>query len=417
MADKNPDHIVMYGATWCPDCKRSKNFFHKNEVDFEWIDVDGDEEAQAYVEKLNNGYRIIPTIIFPDGDILVEPSDADLAEKLQLTEDFEDREFWDLIIIGGGPAGLTTAIYATREGLDVLLLEKGSLGGQAAVTNILDNFPGFPEGITGQDFADSLVAQAKRFGTVVRVGQNVKDIERRHGSIHVTTDDAEYHARSVVISTGSQYRRLGIPGEQDLIGKNVHFCATCDGAFYKDKDVLVVGGGNSGFEEGLFLTKHAKNVKIVEFMPEVKASKILQDKVSEKQQMEVVTNHAVKELVVDQDGSLDKVLVVDRATDETIEWQPDGVFVFIGLSPNTDFVPDTIEKDKYGFLKTDGMLMTSMEGVFAAGDARTGSTKQAVSAAGEGATASIMVRNYLESLGDIPSNQSIEAEELVVAGD
>ncbi len=417
MADNNQDKIMLYGATWCPDCKRSKNFLLKNEIDYEWIDVDDNEEATAYVEKINNGLRIIPTIIFPDGDILVEPSDVELGEKLGLTEDFVDREFWDVIVIGGGPAGLTTAIYATREGLNVLLLEKGNLGGQASVTNVLDNFPGFPDGISGQEFADSLVAQAERFGTVIRAGQQVEDIVRDHNILHVKTQDSTYHGRSVVISTGSQYRRLGVPGETELIGKNVHFCATCDGAFYKGKDVLVVGGGNSGFEEGIFLTKHAKHVKIVEFSSKVKASKILQDKVAEKDQMEVVTNHAVQELVIGEDETLEKVLVQNRETGEVEEWNPDGIFVFIGLTPNTSFLPASIEKDRSGFLVTDGMLQTSLEGVFAAGDARTGSTKQAVSAAGEGATASIMVRNYLESLGDISDRKSIEADAIAVAGD
>jgi thioredoxin reductase (NADPH) len=187
-----------------------------------------------------------------------------------------------------------------------------------------------------------------------------------------------------------------VPGEADLIGINIHFCATCDGAFYKGKKVLVVGGGNSGFEEGLFLTKFARQVDIVEFNPRVKASQILQDKVAELPNMTVTVNHAVK--AFKGKHRLAAVLVEDRATGEVQEWQYDGVFVFIGLSPNSALVKDTVELDQWGFVATDRTLMTSLPGLFAAGDVRAGSTKQAASAAGEGATAALMIREYLKEV-------------------
>ncbi|HEC24343.1 MAG TPA: FAD-binding protein [Chloroflexi bacterium] len=392
--------IVVYGTTWCPDCKRAKQFFGEHRIQYDWVDIEQDKEAAAYVEKVNNGARSVPTIIFPDGSRLVEPSNAELAEKLGLQTKAQ-RSFYDVIIIGGGPTGLSAAIYTGREGLDTLVIERAALGGQAGVTQVLDNFPGFDEGISGAEFARRLANQARRFGSELLEAQEVAGIQRDGQYLCVrTADGAEYGAKAVLIATGSKYRRLNIPGEDELIGGNVHFCATCDGAFYRDKEVLVIGGGNSGFEEGLFLTRFARKVTIVEFAPQVKASAILQEKVAGRDDMEVITNHAVKEFRRTKDNRLAAVLVENRATGEVVEWHPDGVFVFIGLSPNADFVPEEIERDRWGFIRTTGTLMASLPGVFAAGDVRAGSTKQAAAAAGEGVTAALMMRQYLKSLGD-----------------
>ena len=206
-----------------------------------------------------------------------------------------------------------------------------------------------------------------------------------------------YATKATLLATGAHYRKLGVPGEEALIGTNIHFCATCDGAFYKGKKVLVVGGGNSGFEEGLFLTKFATQVDIVEFLPEAKASQILQDKVAKQPNMTVTVNHAVKEFKGKH--KLEAILVQDRATGELKEWHYDGIFVFIGLSPNSDLVRGKVDTDHYGFVLTDKSLMTSMPGLFAAGDVRAGSTKQAASAAGEGATAALTIRQYLKEVG------------------
>jgi thioredoxin reductase (NADPH) len=202
----------------------------------------------------------------------------------------------------------------------------------------------------------------------------------------------------MLLTTGARYRRLGIPGENELVGTNVHFCATCDGAFYKDKRLLVVGGGNSGFEEGLFLTKFASLVDIVEYEPRVKASQLLQEKVARMPNMSVIVNHSVKEFKV-RNNRLASVVVEDRASGKKKEWNYDGVFVFIGLVPNSDFVNTKVDTDNYGFILTDKSLMTSQPGLFAAGDVRAGSTKQAASAAGEGATVALMMREYLKEVG------------------
>jgi len=419
------DNLIVYGTTWCPDCKRVKNFLELNRVPYAWVNIEEDDEAMQYVEEVNNGYRSVPTLVFSDGSTMTEPSDGELAEKLNISQQLDDKavkpheKFWDLIVIGGGPAGLTAAIYATREGLDTLIIERAGLGGQAAITQTLDNFPGFDMGITGEELAERLELQAERFGTVFRQGEEVVDIYRDGHSVVVrSVNDREYLGRAVIIATGSKYRRLNVPGEEELIGTGVHFCATCDGAFYKGKEVLVVGGGNSGFEEGIHLTRFANKVSIVEFMPDVKASQILREKVYGHDKMEVITNHAIKEFVPADGGGLASVVVEDRATGEVMQWNPDGVFVFIGLEPNTHFLPETIELNKWGFIKTSPTLESSLSGVFAAGDVRAGSTKQAVSAAGEGATAALMVRQYLQALGDIRTNDSIEQEDsYITAGD
>jgi thioredoxin reductase (NADPH) len=387
---------MVYSTVWCPDCKRAKQFFGEQRVAYSNVDIEQNKKAMAFVEKINNGMRIIPTIIFPDGEILVEPSNAQLAEKLGLTTKAQYK-YYDAIVIGSGPAGLTAALYLAREGKKTLVIEKSGIGGQAGITQVIENFPGFDEGISGAEFAERLGRQARKFGVEILQAQEVKDISRKDQYLCVETSDGEsYGGKAVLLATGASYRRLGIPGEDDLIGINVHFCATCDGAFYKGKKVLVIGGGNSGFEEGLFLTTFAKQVDIVEFAPEVKASQILREKVAFKENMNVTVNHAVKELR--GKNKLEAVIVEDRATGETKEWKYDGVFVFIGLTPNSALLKDKADLDKWGFIETRNM-QSSMEGVFVAGDVRADSTKQAASAAGEGASAAIAIREYLNRIG------------------
>jgi thioredoxin reductase (NADPH) len=403
------EEITVYGATWCPDCKRVKKLLGEYQIPYRWIDTDADPEAQSHVEKLRRGAYRVPTLLFSDGSILTEPSNAELKVKLGITSR-ASKPFYDVIIVGGGPAGLTAAIYTGRDALDTLIVEMAGLGGQVGLTQIIDNFPGFDKGINGADFAERLAAQAQRFNAEAVQGEQVEDIYRDGQYLVVrSVNKQEYIGRTVLIASGSHFRKLGTPGEDALIGIHVHYCATCDGPLYKGESVLVVGGGNSGFEEGLFLSTFAKDVTIVEFNPEAKASKILQDKVAARENMRVLTNREVKEFIADG-TSLASVRIENRESGEIEELHPKGVFVFIGLTPNTEFLPETIERDRWGFIATDAKLQTSLEGVFAAGDVRAGSTKQAASAAGEGTTAALMIRHYLQSIGEARTTNSIERE-------
>jgi len=254
---KNSKQILIYSTIWCPDCKRAKKFFGEQRLPYISIDIEQDAEAMAFVEKVNHGKRIIPIIVCPDGSILVEPSNAQLAEKLGLKTKAQ-RMFYNAIVIGAGPTGLTSAFYMAREGLDTLVIEKAGLGGQAGITERLDNFPGFDEGISGAEFAERLGRQARRFGVEILEVQEVTEVNQDGTYWSVKTSDGmSYGCNALLLATGARYRKLEVPGEDELIGTNIHFCATCDGAFYKGKKILVVGGGNSGFEEGLFLTRFA----------------------------------------------------------------------------------------------------------------------------------------------------------------
>lgn len=390
--------IQVFGAPWCPDCKQSKQFLNEQRVPYEWKDIDQDEQARAYVQQVNDGKQIIPTIVFPDGTVLVEPTNAELADKLGIQRQ-ASRRYYDLVIIGGGPAGLTSGIYAAREGINTLIIERSGLGGQAGITQEIENYPGFPESISGAELADRLRRQAERFEVEILGAQEVTSLAQDGNALAVRVQSGEeYCGSAVILATGSTYRRLSVPGEEDFIGAGVHFCATCDGPFYKGADIVVVGGGNSGFQEGLFLTRFAKSVTILERAKEVRASSALQEKVAEREDMQVLTEHAIQEFR--GDGKLESILVENLVTGEIREMRPGAVFVFIGLLPNTDVFKGVIDLDQYGFIITQLNLETSLPGVFAAGDCRVGSTKQVVSAMGEGATAALMVREHLERHGD-----------------
>ena len=387
-------NITVYGAPWCPDCRRSKQFLGEQRIPYIWVDIDEDEEGRNRVQALNDGKQIIPTIVFQDGSILVEPSNADLAAKLGISPKAK-REFYDLIVIGGGPAGLSAALYAAREGIETLIIERSGVGGQAGTTERIDNYPGFAQGIGGAELADAMREHAERFEVEILPAQTVTSIEAQGDYKMISTESGDsYCGRSLLLTPGATYRRLNVPGEEDLIGAGIHFCATCDGPFYKGQELLVVGGGNSGVEEGLFLTKFATKVTILEVGERLRASQILQEKAASHPQIEVRLNTTVVEFK--GDGKLSSVVIKDTATGETAEITPSAVFVFIGLLPNTAFVKDSVDLDQWGAISTSPTMETSLEGVFAAGDARSGSTKQVASAVGEGATAALMIRQYLE---------------------
>ncbi|HUA13442.1 MAG TPA: FAD-dependent oxidoreductase [Candidatus Sulfotelmatobacter sp.] len=302
----------------------------------------------------------------------------------------------DVVVVGAGPAGLTAAIYTTREDIDTLLFERGVVGGLAAVTDKIDNYPGFAMGVEGLKLSEELRKQAERFGAVIELGE-VSSLKDEGKLKRLITTSGDILARSVLIATGSDYKKVGVPGEQEYYARGVHYCATCDGAFYRDKKLAVIGGGNSAVQETIFLTRFASHIDLL-VRSSVKASDVLQKELQEYVDSGKVTIHlgtTTDEII----GENKVVTKVKAKTDgKPTEFIVDGVFVFIGLMPNTQFLEGTgIEVDALGLIKTDKNLQTNIKGVFAAGDVRSGATMQIASAAGEGATAALMLREYLEN--------------------
>ena len=408
--------INVYGAHWCPDCRRSKQFLGEHQIPYEWIDIEEDAAAEKLVIEKNQGKRIVPTIVFADGSFLAEPTNAQLAEKLGLKTTAESSHY-ELIILGGGPAGLTAAVYTAREAIDTLVIERAAFGGQAAGTEKLDNMPGFPEGVAGIDFSNRLRHQAERFGAELLQAQDIAAIRRQANHICVqTADGSEYSATALLIATGSRYKRLDVPGESEYMGAGVHFCATCDGPFYKGKQVAVVGGGNSAAEESLLLTKFAEQVTILVRSGEFKATRIIQDKVLAHPHIDVRWHTEVRAFEGAK-SKLEKLRLSNNLNGQSDALYVDGAFIFIGLDPNTAFLQNSgILLDQWGFVVTGHSLLhgdqrpagydtrdpflleTSIPGIFAAGDVRDTSTKQVVSAAGEGSTAALEIREYLKSV-------------------
>lgn len=301
----------------------------------------------------------------------------------------------DVVMIGAGPSALAAAVYTTREDIDTVLYEKSVIGGLAAITDLVDNYPGFPEGIEGLKLAAQLEKQAERFGAHIEFGE-VSTIRDDGSHKTVVVDGRSVKARTVLIATGSDYNKLGIPGEAENYGRGVHYCATCDGAFYRDKRLIVVGGGNSAVQETMFLTRYATHIDML-VRSTVKASDVLQRDLQKHIDQGKVTVHlqTVSEEITVKDGKVTGVRAVKNG--EPVTFTADGVFVFVGLKPNTQFLAGSgVELDDRGLIKTDMHLQTSLPGVFASGDVRSGATMQIASAVGEGATAALSIREYLE---------------------
>lgn len=298
-------------------------------------------------------------------------------------------------MIGAGPSSLAAAVYTTREDIDTVLYEKGVIGGLAAITDWVDNYPGFPQGIEGLKLAEALQGQAERFGADIQFGEVVK-LSREDNELIVETTDGKTRAGAVLIATGSDYKKLGIPGEAEYYGRGVHYCATCDGAFYREKRLVVVGGGNSAVQEALFLTRFTTHIDLL-VRSKLRASEVLQHELDEAVKAGKISLHlgTTTDEIVAQDGGTFKVVGMHEG--QQVEFPTDGVFIFIGLLPNTQFLARSpIELDEVGLIKTDVNLQTSLAGVFASGDVRSGATMQIASAVGEGATAALKIREYLE---------------------
>ena len=386
--------VILYGAEWCPYCQSLKKFLEAEQIKFSYQDVDSSEDVKNQMLNLTDQNFLIPTIVI-DGNAYQNPPRQQLAKLLDIN--IKPPKQTDVLIIGAGPSGLSSAIYTSREDLDTLLIEKGSVGGLASITDQIDNYPGFEEGVTGIDFADKLEKQAERFGAKIDFGEVVGIESLPEGGILVATTEGDIKAKAVLISTGSSYKKLGVKGEEEYLSRGVHYCATCDGAFYRDKKLAVIGGGNSAVQEALFLTRFTSHIDLL-VRSNLRASDVLikeLDKAVDEGKITIHKGIDIKELA--GDGKFLNQVVALQNGKET-NFSVDGAFIFIGLEPNTNFLKYTsVELDEWGFVKTDLSLMTSIPGVFASGDVRSGATMQIASAAGEGATAALNIRKYIES--------------------
>ena len=300
-------------------------------------------------------------------------------------------------MIGAGPAALTAAIYTTREEIDTVLYEKGVIGGLAATTDWVDNYPGYAEGLPGMKLASELQQQAERFGAEIDFGEVQNIAKAADGTINLTIDGSDVRAKSVLIATGSDYKKLGVPGEKEFYSRGVHYCATCDGAFYNGKRLAVVGGGNSGVQEALFLTRFATHIDLI-VRSNLRASEVLLRKLEEAGDKITVHTQVTTDEVTSEADKVTGVRITSRETGESRNIEADGVFVFIGLLPNTGFLQNSdIEQDESGLIVANSDMQTSMPGVFVAGDVRSGATMQIASAVGDGATAALKIREYLEA--------------------
>jgi thioredoxin reductase (NADPH) len=304
----------------------------------------------------------------------------------------------DVVMIGAGPAALSAAIYTTREDIETMLFERGVVGGLAAVTDWIDNYPGFPKGIAGLEFAEDLRQQAERFGANIELGEVTKIVdEGKYKKLETTSGDM--YAKSVLIATGSDYKKINVPGELEYYARGVHYCATCDGAFYREKRLVVVGGGNSAVQEAMFLTRFATHIDLLVRGDKMRASEVLQHELVEKHKDKITVHfNTTTDEILGVDNKVVAVLGTDKTTGEKVRIDTDGVFIFVGLMPNSQFLQSTpIALDEVGFVKSDDKLETNMPGVFVAGDIRSGATMQIATATGEGATAALRIREYLEA--------------------
>ncbi|MBB1565359.1 FAD-dependent oxidoreductase [Candidatus Saccharibacteria bacterium] len=302
----------------------------------------------------------------------------------------------NLAIIGAGPSALAAAIYTTREDIPTVLYEKGVVGGLAAITDKVENYPGFPSGVEGMMLANQFQSQAERFGADIEFGE-VSSVKKLNNAIEIIVDNKPILADVVLIATGSSYKKTGMPGEDDFYGKGVHYCATCDGAFYRDKKIAVIGGGNSAIQEAIFLTRFASHIDLL-VRSKIRASDVLQKELKKYIDEGKITVHlkTTPQKILSLEGKINGIEI--NQEDDIKQLEVEGVFVFIGLNPNTGFLQGSgIELDEQGLIKTNSRLETNIPGIFASGDVRSGATMQIASAVGEGASAALSIREYLES--------------------
>ncbi|AJD92075.1 thioredoxin reductase [Jeotgalibacillus malaysiensis] len=314
-----------------------------------------------------------------------------------------EEKIYDVIIIGAGPAGMTAAVYTSRANLSTLMLERGVPGGQMANTEDVENYPGFDH-ILGPDLSNKMFEHAKKFGAEYAYG-DVKSIEDGKDYKTIKAGSKEYKARAVLITTGAEYKKLGVPGEKELGGRGVSYCAVCDGAFFKGKDLVVVGGGDSAVEEGVYLTRFANKVTIVHRRDELRAQKILQQRAFDNEKIDFIWNSTVKE-INDKDGKVGSVTLVSTEDGSETEFAADGAFIYIGMVPLTKPFEGLGILNNEGYIETDEKMQTNVPGIFAAGDVRDKTLRQIVTATGDGSVASQAIQHYVEELAESLKVQS-----------
>jgi thioredoxin reductase (NADPH) len=412
------DGIRVAGTALSPSSYAVKNFLSANQVAYQWVDIDSDAPTRALVQALDPAIARLPVVFFPDGTTLVQPDDRQLAEKVGLRTRPE-QPFYDLVIVGGGPAGLAAAVYGASEGLRTLLVERNAPGGQAGTSSFIENYLGFPNGVSGAELAGRAAEQAKRFGAEILAAQDVVEI-RRNDPYRIATlaDGTELSCYAALIASGMEVRRLEVPGADELAGTGLYYgSALSEASTYRGQDVVVVGGGNSAGQGAMFFSRYARTVTLLLRRPALALgmSQYLVDRISETANVLVSPSSVVA--AVRGSGRLESITVQDTVTGETRELPAGAMFIFIGTAPRTGMVAALVERDPQGFIITGPDLMvngqrpkgwtahrdplpfeTSVPGIFAAGDSRHGSGKRVAAAVGEGSATVSMIHQYLQTV-------------------
>jgi len=402
MIENRETFLVDFWAPWCPHCRKINPAYEQIAAQYagvmEVAKVDMDEDEGLW-EELQ--IELIPTLrLYVDGKpvaSIVAPEsrtaiDEFLAGVLPEKKKENDEHVYDMIVIGGGPGGYTAALYAARAGLDTLVIEKLSAGGQMALTHQIDNYPGFVDGVGGWELADQMQRQAERFGAKTKNAE-VRSVDLQAKPKAVKTSEGIFRGRTIVLATGANPRELGVPGEKELVGRGVAYCAACDGMFYKGKTVVVVGGGNSAAADALLLSRIAKKVIVVHRRDTLRATKVYHEPLMKAENVEFRWNSVVTELI--HEDRVAGVRLKDVQTGEEAEIAVDGVFVSVGRKPATELVAGQIELDRGGYISAGETTETNIPGVYAVGDVRTKLLRQVVTAVADGAVAVHMAEEYL----------------------
>ncbi len=412
------DGIRVAGTLWSANSHTVKDFLARNQIPYQWLDIELDTEARNLVESVSDGHLRLPVVFFPDGNTLIDPSIQEVGERIGLQTKAE-KPFYDLIIVGAGPAGLAAAVYGGSEGLSTVMIEKEATGGQAGTSSRIENYLGFPQGLTGADLARRATTQALRFGVELLRPQEAVEVKLEDPYRHVVlSDGSEISGRAILIATGVKVRRLEAPGVEDLTGAGIYYgAALTEAAYYRDQDVYVIGGANSAGQGAMFFSRYARKVTMLVRSSSLEAgmSQYLVDQIANTDNIEVVLRAEVVEAL--GDSRLEKIRVSHIDTNEIETLPAAAMFIFIGAVPPTDLVSGLVERDRAGFIITGSDLMvdgkrpkgwkpnrdpflleTSIPGIFAAGDVRHHSMKRVASAVGEGAVAVALVHQYLKTV-------------------